>query len=163
MKLLIVLAVCVAVSTAAPGSLKSERIPIVKFLLDDNNAGTYSLNTVSGDGSITNVEGRSKDLGDLEGPVTVKRGSYSFIGDDGKTYKVEWVADENGFQATGDHLPTPPPIPADIQKSLQENARLSPTAAPMKMTKISSPSKTIMRSQKLDQFAPVSIRITSQG
>ena len=38
-------------------------------------------------------------------------GSYSYPGPDGVVYSVDWVADENGFQATGDHLPTPVPIP----------------------------------------------------
>ncbi|XP_017770861.1 PREDICTED: pupal cuticle protein 20-like [Nicrophorus vespilloides] len=49
-------------------------------------------------------------------------GSYSYQGDDGKTYTVTYVADENGFRPTGDHLPTPPPIPEAILKSLAQNA-----------------------------------------
>ncbi|ODM98783.1 Endocuticle structural glycoprotein SgAbd-2 [Orchesella cincta] len=96
-------------------------IPIVKFRLDSDNYGNYNHESVSGDGSIITEAGSLKDLGDEEGPVTVSRGSYSFIGDDGKTYKVDWVADENGFQATGDHLPTPPPIPAEILKGIEES------------------------------------------
>lgn len=43
-------------------------------------------------------------------------GSYSYTGDDGKEYTVNYKADGNGFQATGDHLPTPPPIPQEIQE-----------------------------------------------
>lgn len=46
----------------------------------------------------------------------VMHGSYSYIGDDGITYKVTYIADSNGFRAFGDHLPTPPPIPKEIQE-----------------------------------------------
>ncbi|CAL8110307.1 unnamed protein product [Orchesella dallaii] len=103
-----------------PEALK-KLIPILKLRLENDNKGTYDLESISGDGSKITEQGSLKDLGDKEGPVTVSRGSYSFVGDDGKTYKVDWTADENGFQAKGDHLPTPPPIPAEILKSLEEN------------------------------------------
>ncbi|KAJ8717645.1 hypothetical protein PYW07_005575 [Mythimna separata] len=53
-----------------------------------------------------------------EGSLAVE-GSYSYIGDDGQTYTVTYTADENGFHAEGAHLPTPPPIPEEILKSLQ--------------------------------------------
>lgn len=48
----------------------------------------------------------------------VVEGSYSYIGDDGRTYTVHYVADSNGFRASGDHLPVPPPIPEIIQRYL---------------------------------------------
>ncbi|CAH1640103.1 unnamed protein product [Spodoptera littoralis] len=53
-----------------------------------------------------------------EGSLAVS-GSYSYVGDDGQTYTVTYIADENGYRAEGAHLPTPPPIPAEILKSLQ--------------------------------------------
>lgn len=40
-----------------------------------------------------------------EEPSTVITGFYSYFGPDGVEYKVEYTADENGFTATGDHLP----------------------------------------------------------
>jgi hypothetical protein len=49
----------------------------------------------------------------------VKQGKYSYTGDDGVVYTVTYIADENGFRAEGDHLPTPPPIPVEIQRALE--------------------------------------------
>ncbi|CAL8103560.1 unnamed protein product [Orchesella dallaii] len=85
--------------------VRKETVPIVKYVMEHDSHGTFRLETVSGDGTTYNKEGQLKDLGSKEGMVQVMKGSYSFNGDDGKVYKVDWKADENGFQASGDHLP----------------------------------------------------------
>ncbi|CAB3229149.1 unnamed protein product [Arctia plantaginis] len=51
------------------------------------------------------------------------QGGYTYTGDDGNVYTVRYTADENGFVPQGDHLPTPPPIPEEILKALEQNAR----------------------------------------
>ncbi|XP_038211271.1 pupal cuticle protein 36-like [Zerene cesonia] len=51
------------------------------------------------------------------------QGGFSYIGDDGVQYSIRYTADQNGFRPEGDHLPTPPPIPAEILKALEQNAR----------------------------------------
>lgn len=48
----------------------------------------------------------------------MQHGSYSYTAPDGSIITVTYTADEQGFRAQGAHLPTPPPIPAEIQKSL---------------------------------------------
>ncbi|KAG6455963.1 hypothetical protein O3G_MSEX009506 [Manduca sexta] len=51
------------------------------------------------------------------------QGGYSYKGNDGQDYKVTYTADKGGYQPQGSHLPTPPPIPDDIIKSIEENAK----------------------------------------
>jgi Insect cuticle protein len=51
--------------------------------------------------------------------VIVAQGSYSYTSPEGELISLTYVADDNGgFVAQGAHLPTPPPIPAAIQKAL---------------------------------------------
>lgn len=65
-------------------------------------------------------EGRPKNLG--SGQAEVVRGQYSYTAPDGTPIVLSYTADENGFQARGAHLPTPPPIPVEIQRALAYNA-----------------------------------------
>lgn len=51
------------------------------------------------------------------------QGGYSYTGDDGQTYRITYTADENGYLPQGDHLPTPHPIPEEILRSIEQNAR----------------------------------------
>lgn len=57
-----------------------------------------------------------------ENEIESVKGSYSYTDPDGNVITVEYTADENGFVPKGDHLPTPPPIPDEILKSLEMNA-----------------------------------------
>lgn len=52
------------------------------------------------------------------------RGSYSYTAPDGTLITVNYIADKDGFRAEGAHLPTPPPIPDAIAKSLEYIARV---------------------------------------
>lgn len=46
----------------------------------------------------------------MVGNDRVVTGYYSYIGPDGKTYTVNYIADRNGYRATGSHLPVQPGI-----------------------------------------------------
>ncbi|CAG7731467.1 unnamed protein product [Allacma fusca] len=104
-------------------SEKSEKIlepvhQIVRHNLESDHQGKYSLDMETSHGIKQSEQGQLRDVSASEGPVGVKTGSYSYTGPDKKVYTVNWVADENGFRATGDHLPTSPPIPEAIKASL---------------------------------------------
>lgn len=60
---------------------------------------------------------------------TNAQGYYQYTGDDGKLYKVEYTVGEQGFVPMGDHIPTPPPIPIEIQRALAYVAAKKKAAA----------------------------------
>ncbi|XP_026739799.1 cuticle protein 3-like [Trichoplusia ni] len=51
------------------------------------------------------------------------QGGYQYTGDDGQIYSVSYAAGQGGFQPQGAHIPTSPPIPEEILKALEQNAR----------------------------------------
>jgi Insect cuticle protein len=59
------------------------------------------------DGVKREEEGVLKNVGTENEALSV-RGSFQFVGDDGQTYTVNFVADENGYQPEGAHLPVAP-------------------------------------------------------
>lgn len=74
--------------------------------------------------------GTLKKTSDPENPeVVVAQGSYSYTDPEGNQIQLTYVADdEGGFQPQGAHLPTPPPIPPNIQRALDFIASQPPTA-----------------------------------
>lgn len=59
----------------------------------------------------------------MGGPEALNvEGSFSYTSPEGETISLTYIADENGFQPQGDHLPTPPPIPPEIQEALDNLA-----------------------------------------
>jgi len=94
-------------------------IPIVKQALDGPNPdGSYNYNYETGNGIQAQEEGHLNNVG-TDNEVVVVRGSFSYTDSEGQVYKISYVADENGFQPEGTHLPTPHPLPPQIQKALQ--------------------------------------------
>ena len=69
--------------------------------------------------NIEAAESGKIDDRNTENETLRAKGYYEYIGDDGQKYRVDYVADENGFQPLGDHLPTPPPTPEPIARALE--------------------------------------------
>lgn len=87
-----------SISTGANASKDSEAT-IISNTFTDDGAGNFAFqyetsNAIKGEAkgnlkTITNADGN-------DGQGEVQQGSYSYVGDDGKTYQLKWVADENG-------------------------------------------------------------------
>ncbi|KAJ1529496.1 hypothetical protein ONE63_006269 [Megalurothrips usitatus] len=58
----------------------------------------------------------------LDKDAGMVRGSYEWTSPEGVHYKVEYVADENGFHPQAAHLPVAPAVPEAILRSLAYNA-----------------------------------------
>uniref|UniRef100_A0ABD2VWT3 Uncharacterized protein n=1 Tax=Trichogramma kaykai TaxID=54128 RepID=A0ABD2VWT3_9HYME len=107
--------------SSAPADNK-DVIPIVSQTQEGPNPdGSYKWAYESGNGIKANEEGAVKNAGS-ENEAMSAQGAFSYKGDDGADYSITYIADENGFQPQGAHLPTPPPIPEAIKKALEWNA-----------------------------------------
>lgn len=80
----------------------------------------------TGNGIIAEESGFLKNAGNPETEAQVVQGSSSYTSPEGHQIRLTYVADENGFQPQGAHLPTSPPIPAAIQRALEYLATLPP-------------------------------------
>merc|ERR1712179_691385 len=97
MKLVILFAL-LAVAAAAPQQavLRSSEARM-------NPDGSYKFSYEIDDDTRVVESGEQKQITVVDSG-TVSRGQYTFVSE-GVRYTVDWVADENGFVAKGDHLP----------------------------------------------------------
>jgi len=110
------LAACTA---AAPAD---EPIPIVSQNQEGPNPdGSYKWSYESGNGIKANEEGHLEEVG-TDNEAMKAEGGFSYSSDDGQAISLTYVADKNGFQPVGAHLPTTPEIPPLILKALEWNA-----------------------------------------
>ncbi|XP_034106951.1 larval cuticle protein 65Ag1-like [Drosophila albomicans] len=102
MKFLIVFVALFALALAAP----AEEVKTLKL---DSDVGpeSFKYDWETSDGSAANAAGQLKNIGSEDEAISVQ-GSYRFVADDGLTYEVTYIADENGFQPQGAHLPVAP-------------------------------------------------------
>ncbi|CAH2075269.1 unnamed protein product, partial [Iphiclides podalirius] len=103
-------------------------IPIVRFESEGPNVdGSYKWLYETGNEINAEESGYVKNFGKGEGEEEqVAQGKFSYKAPDGTIISLQYVADANGFQPQGDHLPTPPPIPPAIQRALDYLSSLPP-------------------------------------
>merc|ERR1712117_465688 len=123
-------------NTAAPSTIVDTRVaaepigirsqsfdgplPEFKYAFETENEISQSA-----EGSLKEVDGAN---------VVVMEGSYSYVGDDGNTWTVDWYADETGYHPSAPHLPVPveplfPEIKAAVEAQLRFAAEEDAAAA----------------------------------
>lgn len=108
-----------ACALAAPAE---DVIPIISQSQEGPNPdGSYKWSYETGNGIKAEEEGHLEDP-DTENEAMSAHGAFSYQSDDGQAISLTYVADRNGFQPVGAHLPTTPEIPPLIQKALEWNA-----------------------------------------
>ncbi|CAG4935533.1 unnamed protein product [Colias eurytheme] len=95
-------------------------IPILRLSNEMDLDGSFSYEALGADQTHYVQHSRMENMG-TDKEEQVVEGSYSYVGDNGQTYTVHYVADSNGYRASGEHLPSPPPIPEIIQRAVQYN------------------------------------------
>ncbi|KAG5873321.1 hypothetical protein JTB14_037119 [Gonioctena quinquepunctata] len=135
MKLIGCVLAIVAISEAFPQAPTQQKpdepIAIVKYDNAGVNAdGSYQWSLETANGISAQEQGQFKSSGtEGEGAEEVS-GSFQYTAPDGTPIQLTYIANEKGFQPQGEHLPTPPPIPADIQKALDWIAANPPAETP---------------------------------
>jgi len=112
-----------------------------------NRDGSYAFNYKTSDGQSRNEQGQVGQNGGY-----VQTGGWEYIGADGQTYSVTFVADENGFRPVGHHIPSSP-------ASAARRARFLHTSKNNRKTKQVFKRKTETKSTKPrnDKFNTVKI------
>ncbi|BET00899.1 Insect cuticle protein [Nesidiocoris tenuis] len=109
-------------SNRNPPAQAQEPIPIISYENVQPGDGTYRFSYETGDGIKREETGEQKVVGEPPEAGTIAKGSYSYTDIDGNQIAVSYIADENGFQPSGSHIPTPPPIPKEIMAALEQSA-----------------------------------------
>ncbi|XP_053672434.1 endocuticle structural glycoprotein SgAbd-2-like [Anopheles nili] len=92
----------------------AKQIPIVHSESYSSHDGSYKFAYESGNGITAQEEGFVKNAGTKDHEVQVAHGSFSYTDPHGVPVSLSYVADENGFQVQGSHVPTPPPVPKEL-------------------------------------------------
>ncbi|KAF2906094.1 hypothetical protein ILUMI_00083 [Ignelater luminosus] len=104
MKMIIALAALVAIAVAAPQGGPDKDAQILRYESDNIGVDGYNFAYETSNKISQQESGQLQNAGTDNEAIAV-RGQFSFVGLDGQTYTVTYIADENGFQPQGAHLP----------------------------------------------------------
>ncbi|KAH0952129.1 hypothetical protein HN011_010879 [Eciton burchellii] len=101
-------------------STSTTPIPILHWNKQQEHDGTYKTSYETGNNIIAEESGYIKTIGEGEerAEAIVQQGTFSYTSPEGQLITIHYTADETGFHAQGDHIPTPPPVSEEIQKGL---------------------------------------------
>ncbi|KPI97917.1 PREDICTED: endocuticle structural glycoprotein SgAbd-5-like [Papilio xuthus] len=101
MKVIVALCLLVSVALAAPPPVykatDSQNAAILRFENENTGTGSYNYAYEQTDGTKQEQEGTLVNAG-LENEHIVVKGRFTFIGSDGVTYVVTYIADDKGYQ-----------------------------------------------------------------
>lgn len=79
-------------------------VETLEYESDNIGIGGYKFSYKLSDGTTRTEEAVLNNAGTENESLSV-RGSISWVAPDGQTYTINFVADENGFQPEGAHIP----------------------------------------------------------
>ncbi|XP_075971209.1 flexible cuticle protein 12-like [Anticarsia gemmatalis] len=106
MKSFIVVALFVAAAVAAPAGPDADA-QVLRYESDNIGVDGFSYAYETSNGISHSEQGQVTNAGSENEAIAV-RGQFSYTGPDGQIYTVTYIADENGFQPQGAHLPVAP-------------------------------------------------------
>ncbi|KAF0299317.1 Larval cuticle protein 65Ag2 [Amphibalanus amphitrite] len=109
---LVVLAVLLAVAAAAPQIIdedyEKKPIRLISYYFNQDGKGNYEYGYEQDNGQKVDEVGRSYPGPEPETGSISKEGSFEFIAPNQQKYRVDYLANEGGFQPRGAHLPQAP-------------------------------------------------------
>ncbi|XP_053666419.1 endocuticle structural glycoprotein SgAbd-5-like [Anopheles marshallii] len=105
MKMLVgVLGLSLVLSVFAAPLDDSRNAEILRYSSENIGVDGYRFEFATSDGTSRTEEAELRNAGTDNEAIAV-RGSYSYTGPDGTVYVINYIADENGFQPEGAHIP----------------------------------------------------------
>ncbi|XP_055856071.1 larval cuticle protein LCP-30-like [Episyrphus balteatus] len=94
-----------------------------KIIRDENSVESdgYQYLWETENGILAEEQGKIQPLNSGDEALR-STGYYEYTGDDGLLYRVDYVADDNGFVPVGEHIPTQPPHVPKLLAYLAANA-----------------------------------------
>lgn len=96
---------------------EEEPIAIVKQSQDVHPEG-YEFSYETANGIKAEESGALKNAGGEEESIAVQ-GTFEYTAPDGTPVRMTYIADENGYQPSGDLLPVAPEIPDHVVRALE--------------------------------------------
>uniref|UniRef100_A0A182VC91 Uncharacterized protein n=1 Tax=Anopheles merus TaxID=30066 RepID=A0A182VC91_ANOME len=98
------IALTLVISAFAAPLDDSRNAEILRYSSENIGIDGYRFEFATSDGTSRTEEAELRNPGTDNEAIAV-RGSYSYTGPDGTVYVINYVADENGFQPEGAHIP----------------------------------------------------------
>ncbi|XP_055320733.1 larval cuticle protein 65Ag1-like [Sitodiplosis mosellana] len=81
------------------------------------NTDSFNYAYETSNGIAAKEQGQLKQIGSESGIAA--QGDYSYTSPEGEKIQLSYIADENGFQPTGSHLPVAPAVPEAIARLVE--------------------------------------------